>query len=83
MAYPPLRNMNAELNEGATDGKYNKIVRDRSAPARHYDDETSLQREGLNDVWYARHETPLKRRPDGKPVHTPNFTPTSPAQAGF
>lgn len=83
MAYPPSRSMNAELNEGATDGKYNKIVRDRSAPASYFADETTEQREGLNDVWYARHETPLKRRPDGKPVHTPNFVPTPFAQAGF
>lgn len=83
MAYPPLRNMNAELNQGAIDGKYNTLVRDRSAPAGYADDETTQQREDLNDVWYARHESPLKRRPDGKVVHTPYFVPTPPAQAGF
>lgn len=82
MAYAPSRSMNAELNEGATDGKYKKLVVDRgglgvasSATVRH--------RVDLNDVWYGRHEEAVKMRPDGKPVHTPNYVPTPPAQAGF
>lgn len=83
MAYPPARSMNAELDEGATDGKYKKLVVDRSAPAGRYADESTSQRRDLNDVWYARHEALVKQRPDGKTVHTPNYTPTPPAQAGF
>lgn len=82
MAYAPSRSMNAELNEGATDGKYKKIVVDRgglgvanSATVRH--------RVDLNDVWYGRHEDEVKVRPDGKAVHTPNYVQTPPSQAGF
>lgn len=83
MAYPPARSMNAEFNEGSTDMKYRKLVVDRSAPAGHFADETTQQRADLNDVWYGRHEAPVKRRPDGQAVHTPNYTPTPLAQAGF
>lgn len=82
MAYPPSRSMNASLNEGATDGKYNKIVVDRDGPGVSHS-LTNRTREDLNDVWYGRHEEAVKMRPDGKPVHTPNYVPTPPAQAGF
>jgi hypothetical protein len=74
--------MNAELSEGMTDGKYKKIITERGGPGVT-DSLTARARVDLNDVWYGRHEDEVKIRPDGKPVHTPNYVPTPPAQAGF
>jgi hypothetical protein len=74
--------MNAELSEGMTDGKYKKIIAERGGIGVT-DSLTSRTRVDLNDVWYGRHEEEIKVRPDGKPVHTPNYVPTPPAQAGF
>lgn len=82
MAYAPSRSMNAELNEGATDGRYKKVVRDRGGLGVTHS-ETAHVRGDLNDVWYGIHEKPEKVRPDGRAVRTPNFIPTPPAQAGF
>jgi hypothetical protein len=74
--------MNAEMDEGATDGKYNKIVVDRGGEGATHS-LTVRSRADLNDVYYSRHEAAIKMRPDGKPVRTPNYVPTPPAQAGF
>jgi hypothetical protein len=74
--------MNAELNEGATDGKYKKVVRDRGGLGVAHSG-TVTARLDLHDVWYGIHEDEIKIRPDGKPVHTPNYVSTPPSQAGF
>jgi hypothetical protein len=74
--------MNAELSEGATDGKYKKIVANRGGIGVT-DSLTVRTRVDLNDVWYGRHEDEVKIRPDGKPVHTPYYVQTPPSQAGF
>uniref|UniRef100_A0AAU3I6B7 Uncharacterized protein n=1 Tax=Streptomyces sp. NBC_01393 TaxID=2903851 RepID=A0AAU3I6B7_9ACTN len=74
--------MNAELNEGATDGKYKKLVADRGGLGVANSD-TIRARVDLNDTWYGRHEDLVKVRPDGKAVHTPNYVQTPPSQAGF
>lgn len=82
MVYAPSRSMNAELNEGATDGKYKKLVVDRGGPGVTQSD-TVRARVDLNDVWYGRHEDEVKIRPDGKTVTTPNYVHAPPSQAGF
>lgn len=82
MAHATPRSMNAELNEGATDGKYKKIIVDRGGLGVTQS-ATTRARIDLNDVWYGRHEDEIKIRPDGQPVHTPNFVQTPPSQAGF
>jgi hypothetical protein len=82
MAYPTARSMNAELNEGATDGKYKKIVVDRGGLGVA-NSATVRARVDLSDVWYGRHEDLVKVRPDGQPVQTPNYVQTPPSQAGF
>ncbi len=74
--------MNAELNEGATDGAHKKVIRDRGGIGVT-DTLTVRTRADLSDVWYGIHEQPVKLRPDGKPVHTPNFVPTATSQIGF
>lgn len=82
MAYAQSRSMNAELNEGATDGKYKKIVVDRGGIGVAQS-ATTRARVDLHDVWYGTHEEQIKTRPDGVPVHTPNYVQTPPSQAGF
>jgi hypothetical protein len=79
MAYPvPLRSMNAELNEGSTDGTYKKVLNNigNASPA------TVRARMDLNDIWYGIHEAPVKVTPDGRIVRTPNFIST-PALGGY
>lgn len=82
MTHAPSRSMNSELDEGMTDGKFKKIVVDRGGPGVA-DSLTVRTRADLNDVWYGRHEDAIKIRPDGKPVHTPNYVSAPSAQAGF
>jgi hypothetical protein len=74
--------MNAELSEGMTDGAHKKVIRDRGGIGVT-DTLTVRSRVGLSDVWYGIHEDEIKVRPDGKPVHTPNYVQTHPSQAGF
>lgn len=71
--YAPTRSMNAELNEGATDGKYKKVIRARGGAV---DPATALDRADLDDAYYGIHEIQPKVRPDGKVVATPNYVPT-------
>ena len=75
MAYAPTRSMNAELNEGATDKKYKKVIEDRGGTV---DPATYVNRQHLDDAYYGIHEIQPKVRPDGKIVATPNFVPTKP-----
>lgn len=77
MAYAPSRSMNAELNEGSTDGKYKKVINDRGGSV---DPATYRSRIDLYDRHYGIHEEQVKLRGDGKPVHTPNFIPTAAAE---
>lgn len=65
--------MNADLNEGATDGKYKKVVRNRGG---FVDPGTALDRAQLDDAYYGIHEIQPKVRPDGKIVATPNYVNT-------
>jgi hypothetical protein len=76
MATARPRSVNAELNEGATDGKYKKVITNRGGVVEGttYDD-----RMDLADVWHGIHEAPVKVRPDGRSCSTPNFVVTPPA----
>jgi hypothetical protein len=79
MAYPTPRSMNANLEEGMSDGKYKKVVMNRGGvceSARLYDD-----RKDLADVWHGIHECPVKVFPDGSsPRRTPNTVDTNPVE---
>lgn len=75
MAYAPHRSMTADLNEGATDGKYKKVIRDRGG---FVDPATTKARLDLDSHYYGIHEEQVKVRPDGKIVTTPNFIRTLP-----
>lgn len=76
MAYPISRSMNADLNEGATDGKYKKVIRDRGGVVTSQLNE----RRDLHDLYYGIHETPVKTSPDGLVHTTPNYVPTKPVE---
>lgn len=81
MAYPQARSMNASLNEGATDGKYKKIVNDRDGDVEHA---TYLERIDLNDNWFGIHEAAVKRIPGGRGwSSTPNAVPSTSPQDVF
>lgn len=75
MVYAPTRSVNAELNEGATDGKYKKVITDRGG---FPETTTYRERAELDDIWFGIHEKPVKVRPDGKVVVTPDFVYTRP-----
>lgn len=70
MSYAPPRSMNASLSEGATDGKYKKVVYDRDGVI---DPATAESRADLNDQWYGIHEKRVKVAPDGLLHATPSF----------
>lgn len=76
MVHPgiPQRSMNSELLEGATDGKFKKVVQNRGGTV---ETDTYESRESLDDVWYGIHERPLKHVYVREPRRvTPNYTPT-------
>lgn len=77
MAMPNSRSMSAELNEGATDGKYKKVVNNRGGQVELT---TQHSRDDLKDVYYGIHESSVKERQDGRSVGTPNYVYTSPAE---
>lgn len=68
MAYPRTRSCNSELDAGATDGKYRKVVNDRGGVVEH----TFLpNREDLVGGFYGIHESGTMVRPDGKLCSNP------------
>lgn len=73
MAYGPTRSVNAELHQGATDGKYKKVVRDRGGFVEHA---TYVSRRDLSDQWYGIHETPVKVSGDGIAAPTADYVVT-------
>lgn len=76
MAYPQARSMNGDLNEGATDGKYKKVINDRGGRVGAT---TYAERRDLNDNWFGIHETPDKVIPGRDSIAvTPNYVPTAP-----
>jgi hypothetical protein len=70
MSYPAFRSMNGELDQGATEGTYKTVIRNRGGVVEGL---TQESRQQLSDVWFGIHEAPLKRRPDGPLVHTPYY----------
>lgn len=74
MALPPLRIMTAELVEGATDGKYKKVVNDRGGQVEA---STYLSRAQLDDLWFGIHEDQPKEVPGGAGSRpSPNYVAT-------
>lgn len=73
MSYAPQRALSGDLNEGLTDGSYKKVVRDRGGQVEAT---TQAVRSDLSDIWFGIHEDPVKHRPDGGAVSTPNFVAT-------
>lgn len=76
MAYPKSRSAIDELNQGMIDGTFKQMSPDRGGVI---DPATERARRDLNDVWFGRHECPVKELPDAIPAHTPTFVPTPPA----
>jgi hypothetical protein len=73
MAYPESRSMNADLSEGATDGKYKKVRPDVNAVS----DSTYVSRKDLDDRYYGIHEKQVKVAPDGLLHATPDYVRTA------
>jgi hypothetical protein len=65
--------MNADLHEGATDGSYKKVIRDRGG---RVEAATWDSRRDLLDNWYGIHEKPVKLAGDNVPGPTPNYVST-------
>jgi hypothetical protein len=62
MAYPGSRSTNDELDAGATDGKYRKVIMDRGGVVEHtFTDD----RECLTGAFYGIHEASRMRVPGG------------------
>lgn len=73
MAWAPRRSMTADLSEGATDGRYKKVVQNRGGQV----EQTFVKsRQDLSDAWYGIHESVGKTRPDSQRVATPESVPT-------
>ena len=75
--HPNLRSMGAELNQGATEGSYKTVIKNRGGVV---EDTTVRSLEDLSDVYFGIHEELVKQRPDGKSVTTPYFRHTKPVQ---
>lgn len=73
MGCPPMRSMNAELDSGATDGTFKKVVRDRGG---FVDAATQDSREDLHDLYYGIHEQDVKQAPTRGAVRTQNYRAT-------
>jgi hypothetical protein len=73
MVYPLSRSMNADLHEGATDGKYKKVIQGRGGVV---ESTTYRDRSDLFDGYFGIHETDAKVSGDGVVAPTPNFVPT-------
>lgn len=75
MAVNQTRSQNAELAEGMSDGKYKKVVMDRSVA----EPTTYESRRDLSDVNFGIHEVNPKVLPDGTIHLTPSYVETPPA----
>lgn len=60
MAYPSTRSCISELEAGATDGKYRKVVADRGGVVEHT---FVANREDLTSAFYGIHEAPAMQVP--------------------
>lgn len=65
MAYPRTRSVNRELEAGATDGKYRKVVADRGGDVERT---FAANREDLTSAFYGIHESRAMQVP-GRPNH--------------
>lgn len=60
MAYPSTRSVNRELEAGATDGRYRKVIADRGGEVEHTFMEGRLD---LTNAFYGIHEAPSMQVP--------------------
>lgn len=63
MAYPRTRSVNRELEAGATDGKYRKVIADRGGDVEHT---FAANRADLTNAFYGIHESSVMQVP-GRP----------------
>lgn len=70
MAMPRIRSVNRELEAGATDGKYKKVIMDRGGDVEHT---FVANREDLIGAYYGVHEAPVMQVPGrpGRPCVNP------------
>jgi hypothetical protein len=60
MAYPGTRSVNRELEAGATDGKYRKVIADRGGVVER---DFVANRADLTNAFYGIHEAPTMEVP--------------------
>lgn len=60
MAYPRTRSVNRELDAGATDGRYRKVIADRGGDVEHTFVENRMD---LTNAFYGIHESPVMQVP--------------------
>lgn len=77
MATARPRSCNRELDAGATDGKYKKVIADRGGVVEH---DFVADRMDLTDGFYGIHEAPSMIRPDGRHCSNP-YGVSTPAPA--
>lgn len=81
MAYPRTRSVNRELDAGATDGKYKKVIADRGGVV-----ERSFvhNRADLSDGFHGIHEATLMEVPGcDRTCANPYAVATRPADPGY
>ena len=78
MAYPKPRSMNHDLEEGMSDGKYQKVVQHRGGIVEKELAYATLM--DLSDTYYGVHEAKVKRLPDSTvDDDSEDYTETKPA----
>ena len=75
MAYPTSRSANRELEAGATDGKYRKVVADRGGVVEHA---FVGNREDLTSAFYGIHEATAMEIPGCNRVCTNPYAVSTP-----
>lgn len=81
MAYPQPRSMNRDLEEGMSDGKYQKVVEHRGGIVEKELAYGTVM--DLSDTYYGVHEAPVKRLPDGTLDRSSlNYVPTKEPEVG-
>jgi hypothetical protein len=76
-----MRSLNADLMEGMSDGKYQKVIENRGGVVEKELAYGTL--EDLSDTYYGIHEAQIKRLPDGTlDRHSLDDVDTKPAVLG-
>jgi hypothetical protein len=82
MAYAKTRSVNRELEAGATDGKYRKVIADRGGEVEHTFVENRMD---LTSAFYGIHESPVFQVPGrpGQPCTNPYAVATPAPDPGY